>query len=290
MNSKYLRLISVLMVVFLYSGCSLDKFVIRQTETLFDYGVISLYEESDLQIAKTALESNIKLLEGMIIGDPDNQDLRLLACQAFSGYALGFAEDTDPQRAKQLYLRGRDHGIYILHQNEIFTENEAKKLEVFQSALEQMDEDDIDALFWTAFAWAGWINLSLDDPQAFIDLPKVQAMMNRVMELDETYFMGAPDLFFGTVWGLKPRMLGGDPEKAKEYFEKNLEITKGKFLLTYIYYARYYAAKILDEDLYEKLLGKVENTPADVLPAYQLLNVIAKEKAKRLEAQKDELF
>jgi hypothetical protein len=290
MNIKNFRFLALSVVVFLYSGCSLDKFIIRQTGTLVDYGVISLYQESDLQIAKTALESNIKLLEGMIIGDPDNRDLRLLTCQAFSGYALGFAEDTDPQRAKQLYLRGRDHGLYVLHQNEIYTDNESKKLEVFQAALEQIGMDDIDALFWTAFAWAGWINLSLDDPQAFIDLPKVQAMMNRVMELDETYFMGAPLLFFGTVWGLKPRMLGGDPEKAKEYFEKNLEITAGKFLLTYVYYARFYAAKILDEDLYEQLLGKVRDAPDDVLPDYQLLNVIAKEKAKRLEAQKDNIF
>ncbi len=272
------------------AGCSMDKFIIRQTGTLLDYGVISLYEESDLIIAEHALGSNIKLLEGMLKGDPDNKDLRLLASQAFAGYALGFAEDDDPLRAKKLYLRGRDHGIYMLRQNELFAENESKKLDQFQTAVNQMDKDDMDALFWTAFSWAGWINLSLDDPQAFIDLPKVQVMMERVMELDETYFLGAPHLFFGSLWGLKPRMLGGDPEKAKEHFEKNLAITKGKFLLTYIYYARFYAAKILDEDLFDELLRKVEETPADVLPDYQLLNVIAKEKATRLKAQRDEIF
>lgn len=273
-----------------FPACSLDKFIIRQTGTLLDYGVISLYEESDLILAGTALESNIKLLEGMLKGDPENRDLRLLTSQAFAGYALGFAEDTDPDRAKSLYLRGRDHGLYVLLRDETFAENQSKKLDDFEQAVAQLDAENIDALFWTAFAWAGWINLSLDDPQAFIDLPKVQVMMARVLELDETYFLGAPHLFFGSVWGMKPRMLGGDPEKARTHFEKNLEITQGKFLLTYIYYARFYAAKTLDEDLYDQLLEKVEETPADVLPEYRLLNVIAKEKAGRLKALRSDIF
>ncbi len=85
-------------------------------------------------------------------------------------------------------------------------------------------------------------------------------------------------------------MLGGDPEKAKSHFEKNLEITQGKFLLTYVYYARYYAAKILDEDLFNQFVVKIEETPADVLPEYQLLNMIAKEKVKYLNKIKDDLF
>ena len=290
MNFKIVKPILYPLVIILFSGCSMDKFIIRQTGTLLDYGVISLYEESDLIIAETALASNIKLLEGMLKGDPENRDLRLLTSQAFAGYALGFAEDTDPERAKNLYLRGRDHGLYVLRQDKAFAENESKKLEDFQKTVAQMDAGNIDALFWTAFAWGGWINLSLDDPQAFIDLPRVQVMRERVLEIDETYFLGAPHLFFGSMWGLKPRMLGGDPEQAKIHFEKNLEITKGKFLLTYIYYARYYAAKTLDEDLYDQLLDKIEQTPADVLPEYQLLNMIAKEKAVRLKAQRDDIF
>ncbi len=290
MHDRKIKMVLFGLMIMLFSGCSMDKFIIRQTGTLLNYGVISLYEESDLIIAETALESNIKLLEGMLKGDPDNRDLRLLTSQAFAGYAMGFAEDTDPQRAKKLYLRGRDHGLYILRQNEDFAAKESKKLDQFQTVVAQMDIDDIDALFWTAFAWAGWINLSLDDPQAFIDLPKVQVMMERVLQLDETYFLGAPHLFFGSMWGLKPQMLGGDPEKAKMHFDKNLNITGGKFLLTYIYYARFYAAKTLDEDLYDQLLAKVEETPADALPEYQLLNVIAKEKAKRLKAQRDKIF
>jgi hypothetical protein len=268
----------------------MDKFIIRQTSTLLDYGIIAMYEESDLQLAETALASNIKLLEGMIKGDPDNEKLRLMTAQALAGYALGFVEDRQPERAGNLYLRARDHAMHVLRNNEDFAINEKANIELFEKAVSSFDTEDIDPLFWSAFSWAGWINVSLSDPQAFVDLPKVQIMMQRVMDLDETYFLGAPLLFFGSVWGMKPKMLGGDPEKAKEFFDRNLEITGEKYLLTYIYYAKYYAAKTLDEELFDQLIKTVENTPAEVFPQYQLLNMIAKNKAQFLKEKREDFF
>ena len=76
----------------------------------------------------------------------------------------------------------------------------------------------------------------------------------------------------------------------KEHFERNLEITKGKFLLTYVYYAMFYAAKVLDEDLFYSFVVKIEETPADVLPGFQLLNMIAKSKVKSLRAFGEDWF
>ena len=102
---------------FFYS-CSLEKFIIRQTGTLLDYGTIALYEETDLILAEQALASNIKLLEGMIKGDPENRHLLMLTSQAISGYALGFVEDESPERAKPLYLRARNYAARVLAQND----------------------------------------------------------------------------------------------------------------------------------------------------------------------------
>ena len=268
--------------LFLFNACSMDKFVIRQTGALLDYGVLALYEETDLKLAEQAMASDIKLLEGMIKGDPDNDHLLLLTAQALAGYAMGFAEDEEPERAKMFFLRAKEYGLRVLRQDDEFADSETGSLEAFTQAVNNMDEDYIDALFWTGFAWAGWINLSIDNPRAMIELPKVDLLMNRVLDIDQTYFHGSAHLYFGSIWGIKPPMVGGNPEKAKEHFEKNLEITKGKFLLTYVYYANFYAAKVLDEDLFYKFVVKIEETPADVLPGFQLLNMIAKKKATYL--------
>jgi len=274
---------------FFYS-CSLEKFIIRQTGTLLDYGTIALYEETDLILAEQALASNIKLLEGMIKGDPENRHLLMLTSQAISGYALGFVEDESPERAKPLYLRARNYAARVLAQNDFNLSEENILLDEYNQKVKMIEDDDLDALFWAAFCWAGWINLSLDNPQAFIDLPKVEALMKRVLDIDSTYYHGAGLLFFGSVWGTKPRMMGGDPEKAKQYFDKNLKVTNGNFLLSYVYYAKYYAAKTLDEDLFKNYLNKVKEIPDDVLPGEQLLNAIAKKKADFLLSKTEDIF
>ena len=284
------RSILIIASIFILQSCSLDKFVIRQTGTILDYGVLALYEESDLILAEQALASNIKLLEGMVKGDPENKHLLLLTTQALSGYAMGFVEDESPQRARLFYLRARDYGLRVLRENTNFKESEDKSLEDFTKAVNLLKKENLAGLFWTAFAWAGWINLSLDDPLAYVELPKVEVMMQRVLDLDESYFFASAHLFFGSVWGTKPKMLGGNPDKAKAHFERSIKITGGKFLLAYIYYIKYYALKTFNEELFDQLLAHIKETPGNVLPEFQLLNSIAKEKAARLEQNRAEWF
>jgi hypothetical protein len=199
-------------------------------------------------------------------------------------------EDEEPERAKVFYLRAKEYGLRVLRQDDAFAEADTGSLDQYINAINNLDEDYIDALFWTGFAWAGWINLSIDDPRAMIDLTKVQVLMQRVLDLNDTYFHGSTHLFFGSIWGVKPRMLGGDPEKAKEHFERNLQITEGNFLLTYVYYAMFYAAKVLDEDLFYSFVVKIEETPAEALPGFQLLNMIAKKKVKYLREFGEDWF
>jgi hypothetical protein len=268
----------------------MDRFVIRQTAALLDYGVLALFEETDLILAEQALAADIKLIEGMIKGDPENEQLLLLASQAFSGYTLGFVEDEAPERAKKLYIRGRNYGFRALLGNMEYESHLKKPLDAFTNWVNTVEKDDLGPLFWTAFAWAGWITISLDNPRALIDLPKVEVMMQRVLDLDDSFFHGAAYLFFGSIWGSRPPMLGGNPEKAKEYFEKNLEITKGNFLLTHIYYSQYYAIKTMNEEFFDQLIEQVEETSPDVLPGFQLLNVIAKKKASILKERREDYF
>ena len=284
------HLLFSILLIFLFQSCSVDRLVIRQVGGVLDYGVLALYEETDLKLAEQSLASNIKLLEGLIKGDPENEHLLLLTAQALSGYALGFAEDEEPERAKRFYLRARDYGLRVLRQDRTFQENEKSNLDDFTLAINQLDMEYLPAIFWTAFSWAGWANLSIDNPRALIELPKVQVMMQRVLDLDETFFHASAHLFFGSIWGTKPPMLGGDLQKAKGHFDRNIEITEGKFLISYVYYARYYAAKVLDETLLDEFITKIEDTPAEVLPGFQFLNTIAKKKVKYLKELKKELF
>ena len=286
-KKNYLILIFTL---FVFSACSLNKIIIRQMEPILQQSSTALYEESDLQLAEQALAANLKLVEGLLKNDPQNEQLLLLLAQGYSGYALGFVEDTDPERAKVFYLRARDYALQVLRKDQAFLNAEQNNLDEFTTVLNTYNATKVPALFWAGFAGAGYINLDLGNPMALMDLPKVQLMMDRVEAVDASYYYGAVYLYQGSVLGMKPVIMGGNPEKAKEYFEKNLELNNKNFLLAYIYMAKYYAAKTLDEKLYDQYIKTVIDTSIDVLPEMRLINQIAKRKSELLIRSKEDIF
>ncbi len=274
----------------IFWSCSLQSLAIRSTGDILEYGLEAVNEESDLPLAEQSIASNLKLLDGLIKGDPDNSHFLLRASQGYTSYALGFIEDQDEARARMFYLRGRNYGLRILQQQEKFAAVWDKDFASFQVALKDFSQADVPAMFWTANAWGNYINLSKTDPAAIADLPKVEAMMEFVLNHDEKYFYGGAHLFFGTFYSSKSKSLGGEPEKARQHFEKCLSLGGGKFLLAYVFYAKPYAVQVQDRELFQKLLKKVEEASPDILPEQRLANMIAKRKAKRLLENINEYF
>jgi len=286
---RYYALGLVFLLLF-FTGCSLQKLAIKSATPIFSSGVEALYDETDLPLAEQAIGSNLKLLEGLYKSNPKNKDVLLLLTQGYASYSLGFVEDESVERGKLFYLRARDYGFKLLQTTSVFKDSIPRREQIYTEYLNRLKKKDVPAIFWTAFAWGGWIGLSKDDPQAIFDLGKVKAMMNKVIELDEGFFYGSAHLFFGTISGALPKMLGGDPENAKKHFERCLTLSNDRFILAYIYLARYYAQPLLDENLFDQYLQRVEEASLQILPENKLITSIAKEKARLLKEKKEELF
>ena len=284
------RRILLFTISFSLLACNPTAFIVRQMNPVMQNTALALYEESDLTLAEQALASNLKLIDGLLKSDPLNKELLLLAAEGYAGYALGFAEDKNLQRAQKLYLRARDYALRILRQDKQFVQAEEKGPDALRTLLNRYTRKDVPALFWAGFPWSAYVNLSLDNPAALMDLPEIEILMRRVEALQPEYYYGSVYLFWGAFYGMKPKIMGGDPDRAKLYFEKNFKLNKGRFLLAYIYAAKYFAAKTLDEKNFDAYLKHIDETPVDVLPHIILLNQIAKEKARRLKKQKAELF
>ena len=284
---KYLILV---LFILLMSGCSLQKLAVKSTTGVLNNSIDAIYSETDLELAEQAIAANLKLLEGFYLSDPGNKNLLLLLTQGYASFSLGFVEDYQPGRAKVFYLRSVDYGKKLLLKEGVFKKEIPDKLEDWETALAKVNKKQVPAVFWTAFAWGSWINLSKDNPAALIDLSKVQAMMNRVVELDEGFFFGTAHLFFGAIAGSLPPMLGGDPELAKKHFDKCLELSDQKLMLAYVYMAEFYARPLLEEELFDKFLKEVLQAPKDILPGYELMTAIAKRKANLLIKKKEDLF
>lgn len=59
-------------------------------------------------------------------------------------------------------------------------------------------------LYWGGAAWAGALGAGIDDLNLLAELPIAAAMVRRVLELDETYELGAAHEFFVIYEGSRP--------------------------------------------------------------------------------------
>jgi tetratricopeptide (TPR) repeat protein len=283
------RILVLFALVFLSEGC-IQTIALRSMGGILDNGLAAFNEESDIQLAHEALGSNLKLIEAMIKSDPENEQFLLFAAQGYYSYALAFCEDDSVERARVFYLRAKEYGMRVLTKNKKFKEALDGDINAFSGAVKTFDKEDVPALFWTAFSWGSYVNITRTDVAGLADLSKVQALVEFVAEKDPSFYHGGAYLFLGVIEGTTPKSLGGNPDKAKDYFEKALTINRGKFLMTQLYYARAYAVSTLNQPLFESLLKQVEDASIDDVPEIRLANIIAKQKARKLLAHENELF
>lgn len=264
---------------------------LRTTVDLLEQGAPATQEEADWRLARDAMPAQIAMLESLLRSAPQDEKLLRLAAQALGGYAFLFVEDDDPRRARELYRRGRDRGLSLLARRKKAWRTLAElPLENFEAALATAGREHAGDLFWTAFCWAGLVNLSKDSPAAVAELPKAVAMMRRVLELDAEYNFAGADLFFGVYYASRPALLGGDVAKARKHFEQARRRTGGKYLMNYVLEARYAAVAAQDRELFQSLLTKVREEPSGQLPNARLTDEAAKFKALDLLEKIDELF
>ncbi len=283
------RFFPLILFALLTGGC-IQQIALSSLGGIMDTGFDVMNREEDLPLAGQSIGGNLKLLETIIERDPGNTHYLLLASRGYASYALGFIEDDAPDRARLFYLRAKEYGLRILERHAGFADSLSRGPDALRAALNALPDDDLPAVFWTAVGWASAINLSLTDPAALADLGTVEAMMRCSQERDSTYFYGSANAFLGVLYGSRPRILGGDPDRAKRFFDASHRLSGGKFLLPFVLEAKSYAVQIQDRDLFDRCLTLVDTTALDILPEARLSNAIAKQKAKLLRAKADDLF
>jgi hypothetical protein len=225
----------------------------------------------------------------MVEAVPNNDRLLIGAAQGYATFAGAFIENQDKAYANVLYGRAKDYALRSLELRGL--KNPASRpFDDFEAAVNELDKQDVPFMFWASACWGNWIQLNMGSMEAMAELPRVEVLMKRVLLLDETFYYGGPHLFMGLWFGSRPKMAGGDLNRARQHFLKAIELGDGKFLMAYIYYAEYYAKKVFDKALYVSILENVHNTPADIVPELTLLNTIAHRRATQLMQEADEYF
>ncbi len=285
--------ILLLVSIGLLAGCGnmRAKMTVSSMRPIMDKMNIAVNKNSDVELVKDAMPASLVQMDGFLEADPENEDLLLRAAEANGGYAFLFLMDTDKPRARKLYQKSKDYALRVLLKNSDFQEAFTKSEDEFTSALKTFDKDDVRALFLAANNWLSWIGLShADDTKALTDLPKVEAIMNRVVELDDTFNYGCVHAMLGSYLASRPVMLGGNPKEADWHFKQAFEISDSKYLMWKYLYAKFYAVQIQDQELFVKTLQEVISSPENLLPEKNFVNEAARMKSKALLAEVDEFF
>ena len=267
-------------------SCSCTSLVVNP---LLDPLTLSLQKQTDLELLEDGAPSLLLLLDGLIASDPDNVRLLMTATKAYGAYATILYEDGKTERANNMSVKARDFGISLINQLPGLESINGQTLGEIKKALVKIRQNQVGYLFWGAYGWATWIQHQEGAAAAMADLPIVELIMLRVVELDDSYYYGGAHIFLGSYYGSRPQIYGGKPETSRKHFERALEINKREFLLTQVAYAQTYARMMFDRELYLTLLTEVVEQPLKDSNAASS-NKLAKVMAEKLIAEVDEYF
>jgi tetratricopeptide (TPR) repeat protein len=290
LSRKWIGIFLMFFILTILVACLPNKqMTVGSAAILLEDVAKSSYKQSDLRIIREGMPAYLMLIDGMVEAVPNNARLLITAAQAYASFASAFVEDEDKDYARALYQKAKKYALLALELRGVKNPGSVP-FNRFEADINALGQGDVPYMFWSATCWGSWIRLNLGSMAAVAELPRVEALMKRVLVLDEQFYYGGPHLFMGIWFASRPKIAGGDLAKAQRHFKKALEFSQNKFLMTHIYYADQYARKAFDKDLFVFTLEKVLDTPADNIAELTLLNTVAHKKAKEMLEQVDEFF
>jgi hypothetical protein len=302
-----LRLLLGFVCIVLIPACNPfgQRSAVRLISQITAAGTPAYERETDLELAEQAMAANVKAVEALLETEPRNPTLLLQATQGFAGYTYAFVEGRidaargrDPQqvaqqtrRAQQLYQRGMQYGLRLLSQHEArWLQATALDATTLATLTRQLDRTAVPGLFWTSFCWGGMLNMDRAALATATALPRLRVVLQRLLELDETYFYGFSHLLQAVQYaGLSP-LLGGNPVQAQHHFVRAQVLSQGRLLIVPLVEAQYYAVQTQDRALFQQRLQHVLDAPETLFPEQGLLNAVAKQRAEILLQRIEELF
>ena len=268
------------------SGCA--SMVSSATSKMADNITLAIQNQDDAATVRDGAPAYLLMIDGLIEGDPENENLLLAGSRLYGSYTSAFVDDES--RAQRLASKSLDYARRALClELESVCAASAQKLNLFETSLGTTSRSDLKVMFAYAVAWVGWIQVNWSDWNAVADLVKVTALFERCLELDETYERGAAHLYLGVIKSLLPAALGGKPELARAHFERARSLSGGENLMVNVLMAKHYARTVYDQELHDRLLIEVQSARADY-SGFTLINTLAKAEADQLLAESPDFF
>ena len=280
------RAAASLSLLLMSTGCA--ALMGSATSRFADDLTASILDQNDPETVRDGAPAYLLAIDGLIEGDPESSALLLTGSQLYGAYASAFVEDEVRRRRLWDRALGYAQRALCLESSRVCDAVDAP-FDEFAASLEAVGLSDVPAAYGFGAAWAGWVQAHADDWAAVAELPKIEALMGRVVTLDEGYEHGGAHLYLGVLFTQRPASLGGRPEEGREHFERAIVLAKGRNLMAKVLYARHYARLVFDRPLHDRLLGEAMEADPKA-PGLTLSNTLAQEEAQRLLDDADDYF
>lgn len=286
----------------LSAGCSVKKLAINKLGDALAGGGQTFSSEDDPALVRDAAPFSLKLMETLLAENPHHQGLLLAAASGFTQYSFAFvhqegdrlqdanleASEREYDRARRLYLRARTYGLRGLDARHKGFGDALMRNPL--AAVKVTTRQDVPLLYWTAAAWGAAISISKTDPGLIGDQVMVQALMDRALELDESWDQGAIHSFL-IGYEMARQGAEGDPaQRARAHFARAMELSGGRLASPLVNLAEAVALQRQDRAEFESLLQRALTIDPDAAPTARLVNLIMQERARWLLSRIEDLF
>ncbi len=258
--------------------------------------------DDDPELIRDATPFALKLYESLLESVPTHVPLLISTCGGFAQYGYAFLEaEADSldasrradatvlrERALKHYLRGRGYCLRAIDVRFGKGTSDAL-LQDPVAALAKARKEDVPLLYWTAAAWGAAISLGIDRPDLAVDFPTVRALADRALALDPEWSRGSIHELMITLDSL-PEALGGNPARAREHFDKAVEIQKGLAPGPYVSLALGVSVPNQDRQEFERLLKEALAIDPEKDPSNRLVTLVYQRRARVLLDRVDEKF
>lgn len=191
----------------LTSCASVKRAAVGQMADALAGGGTSYARDDDPELIREATPFSLKLMESVLEQTPKHAGLLQACASGFTQYAYAFvlqeADEAEARdlaacevgraRAKKLFLRAKGYGLRGLDAaHPGFSAEFARDP---KSAAARARKDDVALLYWTAAAWGGAVSLGKNDPALIAEIPQMESLIDRALQLDEAWGAGRSTRF-----------------------------------------------------------------------------------------------
>lgn len=248
----------------------------------------AILNQDDPELVRESLPAYLLLLDSLAASPSASPEVLGAAARLYAAYAVVFV--ADPARAGTLATRARTYGERAAcAAGAVTCDLQSVPYPELAARLERVKPAQSAALFSAAVGSLAYVRTHSDDWQALADLPRIEAVLKRLLEIGDPADAGTVNSYLGILNTLRPPALGGQPEQGRAYFEKAIELTGGRDLSVLVEFARSYARLVYDRELHDSLLNRA--LAADPRQdGYTLLNTLAQKQAAELLASANDYF